>query len=366
MRSTKTIIILIVIIILILIIYNQHQSEFVDTNNKTLNKYEYQSNLEQSSYSHNSHDNYTKDNINDNLTKLHNSIIIPSTSNNTDIYSYANPNTTFANQVTMIKPSNTNPLELKSSTEVSNTTNMQENNNESQKNGNDSNKILKTYFNLENEFTENGNQFKCPPETPIAVSYILKNNAKIDTINGDIYRNACKFSGGHRAFNDLLYGDAQQINDFADARDLSAFIPYNVSEGCKDNKLTVPLEINLSQIKTEPIYDTSKSEPYIAGFKQNKSSSIVADCNKYCNSMLDSLCINLPSSYGYCGQIIIASYYKKSIYLARNIPENFCSCEILGAYILEGKTIPYSYTHAVDINEVINYKNPITSVTCSN
>lgn len=362
MQKSKTIIITIVISTLASIIYNQYQNDNVDTNDKVFNKYNPQANLKQSKYNRHTDNNQATTVISDNVTKLHNSIIIPLSSNNIMNY-YDNSNNFFTNQIAVIKSNNTNHFELKSSPEVS-ANNPIGSNNESQ--NNNSNKILKTYSNLENQFTEKGNQFQCPPETPIAVSYILKNSTKIDRVNGDIYRNACKFSGGHRAFNDLLYGDAQQINDFADAKDLSAFIPYYVSEGCKDNKLTAPLEIDLSQIKVEPIYETSKPEQYITGFKQNKSSKIVPDCNKYCNSMLDIMCINSPHSDGYCGQIIIASYYKKSTYLARNITENFCSCEILGAYISEGKTIPYTYTYAVDINETINYKNPITSVTCSN
>jgi len=64
---------------------------------------------------------------------------------------------------------------------------------------------------------------------------------------------------------------------------------------------------------------------------------------------------------GYCDNTIVNAYLKRSIYLARNIAENFCACSISQ----EGWG-NYSFTNAVDIESLIHYNNPLYSVTCSN
>lgn len=220
-----------------------------------------------------------------------------------------------------------------------------------------------TYANL-NNFNESAtsSQFTCPPETPFAESYTLVNPLSSMQSYARGYRNACSFDGGGKAFSDLLYGDDQHVDpNNGSAITMSAFIPNTTPEGCNkpEYNFLIPLMIPESAIQVTPIYATTTDDSQIIGYKQTQQ--IQPNCLIICTKLINTYCAKLDKTMGYCDNIIVNAYLKQSIYLARNIAENFCACGISK----EGWG-KYSFTNAVDIESLITYSNQLSSVTCSN
>jgi hypothetical protein len=224
-------------------------------------------------------------------------------------------------------------------------------------------KKIAIYEFLDNWLESNINQFICPSETPFAIEYQLKYDINNMQVTGRAYRNACAFSGGSRSFNDLLYGIGQQVVNFGTADNLNAFIPYETPEGCKDDNFSITLKIESKQLEITPIYQSEKIEQVI-GYRQEFKPDLPHDCHKYCTSMLNKFCTALTDGEYYCKETISDSYYIHSIYHARHITEDFCSCAVHSAATNEFES--FTFTNAVDIHNVITFKNPIISVTCSN
>ena len=217
-----------------------------------------------------------------------------------------------------------------------------------------------TYANL-NNFNESAtsSQFTCPPETPFAESYTLVNPLQNMYVSAKAYRNFCVYGGGGVAFSDILYGDDQHVGSWDKANNMSAFVPVNTPEGCTvaENNIFVDILVPESTIKVTPIYADANPENQIIGYQQ--SQQIQPNCIAICNNLIKTYCNKLDKT-SYCANIIVNAYLKKSIYLARNITENFCACSI--GYL----DSQYQFTNAVDIESLINYSNQLSSVTCSN
>jgi hypothetical protein len=204
--------------------------------------------------------------------------------------------------------------------------------------------------------------FICPSNLPYAVGYSLKyNNSQNNTYPNE---SPTIYARGYKAScypaSDLLYNSNQQPNMNGAAKDLTAFIPSNTPEGCKsgvDAKQPVIFKIG-AQTTESPILAVVNNKIQQVGYQQATTVN-PPDCNKICNTMLDYYC-NAESSMGYCGEIVVASYYITSSYKARQIPEHFCSCSI------KMLTWPTPFTNAVDVESAISYNNPLASVTCSN
>lgn len=219
-----------------------------------------------------------------------------------------------------------------------------------------------TYGNL-NNFSESttSSQFICPPETPFAENYTLINPLSNMQVYARGYRNACSFDGGGKAFSDLLYGDDQHVDpNNGSAITMSAFIPNTTPEGCNkpEYNFLIPLMIPESTIQVTPIYATATEDSQIIGYQQTQQ--IKPNCLTICNKLINTYCKQFGENMGYCENIVINAYFKTSIYLARNITENFCACSVsqMGA--------TWSFTNAIDVESLINYNNPLSSVTCSN
>lgn len=228
---------------------------------------------------------------------------------------------------------------------------------------NDHQKKIAIYEFLDNWLESNINQFICPSDTPFAIEYQLKHDINNMQVTGRAYRNACAFSGGSRSFNDLLYGVGQQVVNFGTADNLNAFIPYETPEGCKDDNFSITLKIESKQLQITPIYQSEKVEQII-GYRQEFKPDLPHDCHKYCTSMLNKFCTTLTGGEYYCKEKISDSYYVHSIYHARHITEDFCPCAVHSTATNEFES--FTFTNAVDIHDVITFKNPIISVTCSN
>ena len=220
-----------------------------------------------------------------------------------------------------------------------------------------------TYSNL-NNFSESAtsSQFICPPETPFAENYTLVNPLSNMQVYARGYRNACSFDGGGKAFSDLLYGDDQHVDpNNGNAITMSAFIPNTTPEGCNkpEYNFLIPLDIPESAVQVTPIYATATLESQIIGYLQTQQTQ--QNCLIIGTQLMKTYCTRLDKTMGYCDNIIVNAYLKHSTYLARNIAENFCACSISQ----EGWG-NYSFTNAVNIESLINYNNPLSSVTCSN
>lgn len=227
---------------------------------------------------------------------------------------------------------------------------------------NSQNRKVQTFSRLTNQTpSESSSSFTCPRQLPFATSYTLESSITNIIEYGQIYKNACYDipKGSKSQSNDLLYGDSQIIDSNGTAANLTAFIPVDAPGGClsSKNKYLVDISIPESNIIVTPITQSIGTESIVTGFNQTINLNI--DCNKVCNHMLNNLCAN---DWSYCGQTVAASYYRKNTYLAANIQENFCACSIQGQYA--GKS--YFFTNAVDLENVINYTNRLSSVTCSN
>lgn len=221
-----------------------------------------------------------------------------------------------------------------------------------------------TYDNLDNFATGNtSSTFTCPPDTPFAESYTLANSTSNMSSSVRGYRNACAINGGGKAFSDILYGDDQHVDpNNGKAVYMSAFIPYTTPEGCNRPEYDFPIIIKIpeSSILVSPIYADSTLESQIIGYTQTQA--IQPNCQIICITLVNTYCSKqLSETIGYCGEFITSSYLKQSTYLARNISEQFCACGI--SNVGWGT---YSFTNAVDVESLVNYSNPLKSVTCSN
>ena len=227
---------------------------------------------------------------------------------------------------------------------------------------NSQNRKVQIFSELTNQTAaESSSSFSCPRQLPFAISYTLESSVNNIIEYGQIYKNACfdipKGSGSQS--NDLLYGASQVVSSFGSAENLSAFIPVDAPGGClsSKNKYLVDIAIPESTVVVTPIMQSIGAESVVTGF--NQAISLNIDCNTTCNHMLNNLC---ASNWSYCGQKIAASYYRQNTYFAANIKENFCSCSIQGQNA--GKA--YYFTNVVDLANVVNYTNRLSSVTCSN
>lgn len=219
-----------------------------------------------------------------------------------------------------------------------------------------------TYSNL-NNLSESAasSRFICPPDTPFAESYILVNPLQNVFVSAKAYRNFCVFGGGGIAFADILYGDDQHVDpNHGEANNASAFVPINTPEGCTvaENNIFVDILVPESNIQVTPIYAEANPKQQIIGYQQIQQ--IQPNCIVICNNLIKTYCNKLDKTL-YCANIIVNAYLKKSVYLARNITENFCACSISSI----GSPYP-PFTNAVDIESLIQYNNPLYSVTCSN
>lgn len=223
---------------------------------------------------------------------------------------------------------------------------------------------IMTYDNLDNFATGNtSSTFTCPPDTPFAESYTLANSTSSMSSYLRGYRNACAINGGGKAFSDILYGDDQHVDpNNGKAIAMSAFIPYTTPEGCNRPEYNFPVIIAIpeSAILVTPIYADSTLESQIIGYTQTQA--VQPNCQIICTTLVNTYCDKkLSDTIGYCGEFITSSYLKQSRYLARNISEKFCACGI--SNVGWGT---YSFTNAVDVESLVNYSNPLKSVTCSN
>lgn len=221
-----------------------------------------------------------------------------------------------------------------------------------------------TYDNLDNFASGNtSSTFTCPPDTPFAESYTLVNSTNNMYSNLRGYRNACAINGGGKAFSDILYGDDQHVDpNNGKASSMSAFVPYTTSEGCNRPEYNFPITVVIpeSSIVVTPIYANSTLESQIIGYTQTQQ--VQPNCQIICTALVNTYCSKqLSETIGYCGEFITNSYLKQSTYLARNTSETFCACSISKA-----GWGTYAFTNAVDIESLINYSNPLKSVTCSN
>lgn len=221
-----------------------------------------------------------------------------------------------------------------------------------------------TYDNLDNFATGNtSSSFTCPPDTPFAESYTLANSTSNMSSFVRGYRNACAINGGGKAFSDILYGDDQHVDpNNGKAITMSAFVPYTTPEGCNRPEYNFPVIITIpeSSIRVTPIYADSTLESQIIGYTQTQL--IQPNCQIICTDLINTYCNKqLNETVGYCGEFVANSYLKQSTYLAHNISEQFCACSI--SKVGWGT---YSFTNAVDIESLVNYSNPLKSVTCSN
>lgn len=220
-----------------------------------------------------------------------------------------------------------------------------------------------TYDNLDNFATgTTSSTFTCPPDTPFAESYTLANSTSNISSSVRGYRNACVFGGGGKAFSDILYGDDQHVDpNHGNPISMSAFIPNTTPEGCNlpEYNFLTQITIPESAILVTPIYADSALESQIIGYAQTQQ--VQPNCLSICNSLIKTYCNKFGEELGYCNNIVVNAYLKKSIYLARNISENFCTCAI--SFV--GSTYPPN-TIAADVESLINYSNPLKSVTCSN
>lgn len=221
---------------------------------------------------------------------------------------------------------------------------------------------IMTYDNLDNFATGNtSSTFTCPPDTPFAESYTLANSTSNMSSYIRGYRNACIFGGAGKAFSDILYGDDQHVDpNHGSPINMSAFIPNTTPEGCNlpEYNFLTQITIPESSILVTPIYADSSLESQIIGYSQTQQ--VQPNCLSICTSLVKTYCEKFGEALGYCNNIVVNAYLKKSIYLARNIPENFCSCGTSFA----GST--YIGTIAADVESLVNYSNPLRSVTCSN
>ena len=213
---------------------------------------------------------------------------------------------------------------------------------------------------------DNGSSFVCPANLPYVVNHVLTYSrsdvadgvAESPTIYARGYMNSCGFSDVTRS--DLLYGSDQHSDFNGKASNLSAFVPNTIPNGCNTGVAAAqPVIVKISaQTVESPIYAQVNNKIQIVGYQQTTTPQV--DCNKICNAMLDNYC-NADSSMGYCGEIIVNSYYVKGTYNLRKRPEHFCSCGV------EDLAYPgQPFTNAVDVESAVKYNNPIKSITCSN
>lgn len=214
------------------------------------------------------------------------------------------------------------------------------------------------------EITESGSAFVCPSDLPYAVSYQLSNPVASNMQGGTLERPVIYTRGYTNGCMpqkyDLLYGSDQHTDWQGAAEQLTAFIPSNLAEGCNSGLgAKQPIIFKASALTIEsPINGAINNQTQTIGYTQQ---TIVApiDCNMVCNTMLDYYC-NADASMGYCGEIVLNSYFVNSRYKVGNVREYFCSCKI--------KSLPYNsiFTNAVDVESAVKYNNPLKNVTCSN
>lgn len=228
---------------------------------------------------------------------------------------------------------------------------------------NPSDKVTQTYIN-EIIIGINSSRFTCPTNLPYAISYTLQNenSDKNATVMTQGYTNGCSKGAGGQAFSDLLYGMNQQPNDnYGKASELTAFIPKNIPEGCtngpwSNQSITINFE---ADTEITPQIRKVDGQSAIVGFEEVTMNRI--NCTNVCKNLIAAYC-EADQSKGYCGEVVVSAYKIKSVYLARNISENFCSCSIAAP----DWDASWAFTNAVDIESAVTHNNILTSVTCSN
>lgn len=215
---------------------------------------------------------------------------------------------------------------------------------------------------------ESSSGFVCPSNLPYAVNFKFTNPpqnqsdtssfTESQTIYARGYMNSCGYGAAPKP--DLLYGQDQYSETYGNAKNMTAFVPSSLPEGCGSGvSAKQPVIFKIRAVTTEsPTLMLMNRKYHVVGYTQQTIVSPV-DCNKVCNTMLDYYC-NADPEMGYCGEIVLDAYRISSTYKARNLPEDFCSCKV--------KFLTYdgAFTNAVDIESAVKYNNPLKSVTCSN
>ncbi len=224
-------------------------------------------------------------------------------------------------------------------------------------------------FSIGIEINESGSAFICPSDLPYAVSYQLTNPVATNMQGGALesptiitrgYKNDCVLQNKY----DLLYGNDQHPDrNGSNTKNLTAFVPSNLPEGCNSGLgAKQPVIFKASALTIEsPVYQEVNNQMQAVGYTQQ---TIVApiDCNMVCNTMLDYYC-NADATMNYCGEEVLDSYYISSVYKAHNQRQYFCSCKI---YNVAWGNVNWAFTNAVDVESAVKYNNPLKNVTCSN
>ncbi|MDD3265882.1 MAG: hypothetical protein PHC75_01720 [Burkholderiales bacterium] len=217
---------------------------------------------------------------------------------------------------------------------------------------------FKVFSGLDINVSEDTNSFTCPAEYPYVISYQLQRDDTNKVFTSSIYRNAC-FAGSGQDF-DLLYGDAQipSGNSAYRGGDISAFIPRGTPNSCNKGMLSAILPTPRNFIQVKGIGDNNKK----IGLAQIKTNLNNSTCTSYCERVFDVICANDTGEKYYCRNQFSASFYKHNRYYAQNTEQYFCACEFKG---VAGEYQFYSNS-VVDVENIVKYKNLISSVTCGN
>ena len=206
----------------------------------------------------------------------------------------------------------------------------------------------------------NVESFICPESYPVALDYKLYLNESWLTGRG--YRNACAFSGGHQAFGDLLYGSNQWQNYTGNYADLTAFIPWDTVEGCKEDNFLIPLAKALTVESVSTLVNQSTGETIGFQVESIGLHQLNNHCLSYCQNLLDTYCAKLPPDTYYCQNTLSAAYYRESKYNVRNLKERYCVCKLKSD--VEGYGVSY-FNQVIDINSVMSYTAKLKSVSCT-
>ena len=207
----------------------------------------------------------------------------------------------------------------------------------------------------------NAESFICPESYPIALNYNLLANESWLTGRG--YRNACAFSGGHQAFGDLLYGSNQWQNYTGDYNDLTAFIPWDTVEGCKEDNFLIPLEKSVALESVVKLINQGTGEQVGFQVESIGLNQLNKRCFSYCQNLLDTYCEKLPPDAYYCQNTLSEAYYRESKYNVRNLKEHYCVCKLKSDVAEYG--VSY-FNQAIDINSVVSYTGRLKKVSCTN
>lgn len=242
----------------------------------------------------------------------------------------------------------------------------------------DKSDLKRKYFQVFNN-SESVTTLICPNNYKYAINFFLDNISEKNNVvnlkvykndNNDInvilqpdiflegYTNSCVFNGKP----DLFYGNDMIFDSYGKAENLSGFIPRtetNCNDGISSKKL-IPISFNYN-MTIERIFDKSK-ENNVIGFTES-SNAVVPDCNKICNTMLDNYC-NADPDMGYCGEIVLDSFFKTNKKTKPN--QYFCSCKIKNLALPKEYEKYSVFTNAVDVSEIVNFSIKINNITCSN